>query len=55
MKVKDLIEALDGLAIDPDAEVHVWVNGVRYAIDPACPVDPWDSDGEFVDINVKEA
>lgn len=55
MKVKDLIDALERDAIDPDAAVYVWLDGVRYAIDPACPVDPWDSDGEFVDINVKEA
>ena len=55
MKVKDLIEALDNDAIDPDAELQVWVDGVRYAIDPARPVDPWDSDGAFVDINVKES
>lgn len=55
MKVKDLIEALQEAGVNGDAEVYVWVNGVRYAIDPACPVDPWDSDGEFVDINVKEA
>ena len=55
MKVKDLIEQLKDAKVNGDAEVYVWLDGVRYAIDPACPVDPWDSDGEFVDINVKEA
>lgn len=50
MKVKDLIAALENARIDPDAEVFVWVDGVRYRIDDNLPVDPIDG---FVDITTQ--
>jgi hypothetical protein len=54
MKVKDLIAALQAQSVNPDAEVHVWLDGVHYTINAEVPVDPWGEDGMFVDINLKE-
>jgi hypothetical protein len=50
MKVQDLITLLSAPDINPDAEVLVWFDGERCALEPALPVDPWSS--RYVDLNV---
>jgi len=50
MKVQDLIYLLSASNIDPDAQVYVWFDGERCALDPALPVDQWSP--KHVDLNV---
>ena len=41
MKVQDLVTLLSRPDINPAAEVVVWFDGERCALDPALPVDQW--------------
>jgi hypothetical protein len=46
MKVYELIKELQNQNLPPDAEVSIWQNGDRYAINM---IDWWDD--AFVDLN----
>lgn len=48
MKVEELVQLLYGC--DPEAEVLVWADGVRYPLSKDFPVDQWCR--AFVDINI---
>ena len=48
MKVRDLLRRLS--EVNPEAEVWVWLDGIRFKIETQIPVDVWDED--HVDINV---
>lgn len=51
MKVSELIEKLQKVERQ-DAEVFIWIDGGRWAIDPDIPVDNQLSDN-IIDINLK--
>lgn len=48
MQVQELIKLLR--ECDPEAEVLVWADGVRYPLSKDFPVDPWCR--AFVDLNI---
>ena len=53
MKVSELIEALQKVKRQ-DAEVYIWLDGDRFALDPNIPVDDqlFDFDN-IIDLNLK--
>jgi hypothetical protein len=52
MKVSELIAELQKVD-NQDAEVYIWLDGDRWAINPDIPVDDQLS-GNIIDINLKE-